>query len=416
VSKDRPTILQIIPQLDAGGAELSTVEMVEAIVGAGGRALVLAEPGRLTPRVKAAGGEAIAFPAATKHPLGLLANARAIRRIIAAEDVDLVHARSRAPAWSALAAARRAVVPFVTTYHGAYAETNPLKRAYNSVMARGDVVIANSRYTADLIASRYRVPPQRVEVIHRGVDPDVFDPTKISTDRVHRLRERWGVAPHQRVVLQAARLTRWKGQAVLIEAMAQLRERWNLGDAVAILAGDAQGRDSYVGELQEHIGRRGLERHVRMVGHVDDISAAYLAAHVTVIASTEPEAFGRTAIEAAALRCPIIATEFGAPPETVLAQPFVESGQITGWLVAPGDAGALSDILSRALSLEPLERAAIGDRARRHIMAGFTTAAMQGRTLAVYDRLLGSALCNRFLDAGPDMRPSSDLPGNLDFG
>jgi glycosyltransferase involved in cell wall biosynthesis len=283
-------------------------------------------------------------------------------------------------------------------------------------MARGDVVIANSRYTGDLIASRYRVPPQRVEVIHRGVDPDVFHPAKISADRVHRLRERWGVAPDQRVVLQAARLTRWKVQTVLIEAMAQLRERGSLGDAVAILAGDAQGRDSYAGELQKHIGRRGLDGHIRAVGHVDDISAAYLAAHVTVIASTEPEAFGRTAVEAAALCCPVIATDLGAPPETVLAQPAVKPGQITGWLVPPGDAGALADVLARAVGLDQTERAAIGERARRHIMARFTTTAMQGRTLAIYDRLLGSELHNRFLDAGAGKHSCSNLPGNLDFG
>jgi len=220
VPKDRPTILQIVPQLDAGGAELSAVEIAEAIVRSGGRALVLSEPGRLTPRLTAVGGEAIAFPAATKNPFKLLANARAIRRITVTEGVDLIHARSRAPAWSALLAARQAAVPFVTTYHGAYGETNALKKLYNSVMARGDVVIANSRYTADLIASRYAVPRERLELIHRGVDVSAFDPQGIAPDRVAELRHRWGVAPEQRVILQAARLTRWKGQGVLIDAVA----------------------------------------------------------------------------------------------------------------------------------------------------------------------------------------------------
>ena len=224
--KDRPTILQIVPQLDAGGAELSAVEIAEAVVRAGGRALVLSEPGgRLAPRVAAAGGEVIAFPAATKNPLKLLANARAIRRMVAAEGVDLIHARSRAPAWSALQAARQAAVPFVTTYHGAYNETNTLKKLYNGVMARGDVVIANSRYTADLIATRYATPRERLEVIHRGVDTGAFDPQGIAPDRVAELRRRWGLAPDQRVILQAARLTRWKGQGVLIDAVAQLQTR-----------------------------------------------------------------------------------------------------------------------------------------------------------------------------------------------
>ena len=166
MAPSRPTILQIVPHLDTGGAELSAVEIAAAIVRAGGRALVLAEPGgRLAVRITDAGGEVMPFPAAAKSPLALLRNAAAIARLIAEETVDLVHARSRAPAWSALVAARRARVPFVTTYHGAYGETNAAKRLYNSVMARGDVVIANSRYTADLIAQRYGTDRDRMEVI-----------------------------------------------------------------------------------------------------------------------------------------------------------------------------------------------------------------------------------------------------------
>ena len=394
--KDRPTILQIIPQLDTGGAELSAVEIAGAVASAGGRALVLAEPGRLAANVIAAGGEVIAFPAATKNPVRMLANARAITRMVAAEGVDLIHARSRAPAWSALMAARQARVPFVTTYHGAYNETNALKRLYNGVMARGDVVIANSRYTADLIAGRYATPRERIEVIHRGVDTDAFDPQRIVPDRVTALRRRWGIAPEQRVILHAARLTRWKGQGVLIDAVARLHGLGVLQNAVVVLAGDAQGRESYVRELRDQIARLGLEQQVRLVGHVEDIAAAYLSAHVTVVASIEPEAFGRSAIEAAAVACPVIATNIGAPPEIVLAQPIAAQGEITGWLVPPGDAEALAEPLAEALALVPGERAAIGERARRHVLAYFTTAAMQRRTLAIYDKLLGTGLEGRF--------------------
>lgn len=180
--KDRPTILQIIPQLDAGGAELSVVEIAGAVARAGGRALVLAESGRLAASIEAAGGEVMPFPAATKNPLRILANARSIARIATREGVDLIHARSRAPAWSALMAARRLGVPFVTTYHGAYNETNAVKRFYNSVMARGDATIANSHYTARLIADRYGTPPARLVVIHRGVDTARFDPERIAPE------------------------------------------------------------------------------------------------------------------------------------------------------------------------------------------------------------------------------------------
>jgi glycosyltransferase involved in cell wall biosynthesis len=401
VAKERPTILQIVPHLDAGGAELSVVEVAGAVAQAGGRCLVLAELGRLAPSIAAAGGEVRPFPAATKNPLRILANARGIANIVAREGVDLIHARSRAPAWSALIAARRLGIPFVTTYHGAYNETNALKRLYNSVMARGDAVIANSRYTAGLIAARYGTPAGRVVVIHRGVDTAAFDPAKVAPERVRALRQGWGISPQQRVILQAARLTRWKGQGVLIDAAAQLMAQGRLQDGAVVLAGDAQGRKSYVEELRGRIVRQGLGAHVHIVGHVADMAAAYLAAHVTVVASTEPEAFGRTAIEAAALGCPVVATDIGAPPETVLSEKATQGP--TGWLVPPGDAEALAERLAEALALAPAARAEMGERARQHALTNFSVTSMQGSTLGVYDRLLGTTLQARFAEAYPNL-------------
>ena len=389
----RTTILQIIPELDAGGAELSVVEVAAAITRAGGRALVLAEPGgRLASNVEAAGGEVVPFPASSKNPMRILANAASLARLATQEGVHLIHARSRAPAWSALMAARRARLPFVTTYHGAYNETNALKRAYNSVMARGDVVIANSLYTARLIVDRYHTPPERITVIHRGVDAGAFDPARIGNDRIAALRASWGVGAGDPIILQAARLTRWKGQGVLIDAIAKLHTRGALRNAVLVLAGDAQGRDAYEVELRAQAAGLGLESRVLFAGHVKDMPAAFAAAQVAVIASIEPEAFGRTAIEAAAVACPVIATNIGAPPETVLAQPAVVAQERTGWLVPPSDPEMLAAALAEALTLTPRERAAVGERGRRHVLTNFTTGSMQRRTLAVYDRLLGTAM------------------------
>ena len=215
-------------------------------------------------------------------------------------------------------------------------------------MARGDVTIANSGYTADLIAQRYGTPRQRIVVIHRGVDTRQFDPERVGPERVAALRAGWGVDDASRIILHMARLTGWKGQSVLIEAAAQLKAAGKLQGAVVVLAGDAQGRNAYVQALHAQVAQAGLASSVRFVGHVEDVAAAFLAAHVAVVASTEPEAFGRAAIEAAAMGCPVIATAIGAPPETVLAEPTAAEDAITGWLVPAGDAGALADPVGRS--------------------------------------------------------------------
>ncbi len=395
---ERPTILQIIPRLDTGGAELSTIEITEAIVRAGGRALVATDGGRLAERITAAGGELIAFPAATKNPARISLNALALAGLFRREAVSLVHARSRAPAWSALIAARRAKVPFVTTYHGAYAERGHLKRLYNSVMARADRVIANSGYTGALIRSRYGTSPDVIRVIHRGVDFDVYDPARVPVERMQRLRDSWGIGAGERIVLQAARLTSWKGQGVVIEAFARLPVAVR-ADTVVVLAGDDQGRRGYAAGLRQAIDRNGLGDRIKLVGHCDDMVAALAAASVTVIGSIEPEAFGRVAIEAQAMRSPVIATRLGAPPETVLAEPDVPPERITGWLVPPGDAPALAASLLRALDLSAAERAALGLRAREHAIGHFSLDVMKLKTLEAYDELLNTTLAKRFVRA-----------------
>lgn len=392
MAEKRPTILQIIPELDTGGAELSAIEIADAIVRADGRALVLSEGGRLAPRIAASGGEFVPFAAATKNPVRLLWNAHAIRRMIESEGVDLVHARSRAPAWSALIAARRAGVPFVTTYHGAYNEKTRLKRAYNAVMAKGDIVIANSLYTKRLIETRYGTPADRIRVIYRGVDGGTFDPAAISEKRKAALRARWGAGSETRIILQPARLTTWKGQSTVIEAARLLEAEGRLGDSLVVLAGDAQGRTAYRQQLESEVAAAGLERKITLPGHVDDIPAALAMAHLAVVASIEPEAFGRVATEAQAMGCPVIATDIGAPPETVAAVPTVTSAEMTGWLVPPGDAARLAAAMAEALSLAPDARAALGARARARALGQFSLDAMRRQTLEVYDSLLGTRL------------------------
>ncbi len=398
MTTDRPTIMQIIPDLDTGGAELSAIEISGAITVAGGRSIVLSHGGRLEGDLAAAGGQLIRFPAATKNPVRILANAFQIARLVTEQGADLIHARSRAPAWSALIAAKRAGVPFVTTYHGAYNEKGPVKRLYNSVMARSDLIIANSHYTAKLVQDRYGTPSERVRVIHRGVDMERFDPAAISEERVKTLRQSWGLREGERAILHPARLTSWKGQSTVISAARRLMAKGHLDNTAVILAGDAQGRDSYLTTLKAQIAEAGLVGHVRLVGHVADMPAAFAASAAAVVASVEPEAFGRTATEAQAMGCPVIATNIGAPPETVLAEPAVgAAGTATGWLVPPGDEAALADALSRLLELSDGEVLAMAQNARARVAKQFSLDAMKSKTLSVYDELLQSDLEQNFL-------------------
>ena len=389
------TILQVVPRLDAGGSEQATVEITEALTRAGARALVATEGGRMATAVARAGGDVITLPMASKNPITVLANARRLKRLIEERGVDLVHARSRAPAWSAYYAARRTGRPFVTTYHGAYGDLGPFKAAYNSVMGRGDRVIANSLYTAGLIATRQHVARERIRVIYRGIDATTFDPLVVPPGPVARLRERWGVPPETKIVLQAARLTGLKGHRQTIEAAARLNREGALEGAVVILAGDAPGKEAYRRELIDLIARHGLSDKVRLVGHCRDMAVAFLAAYVAVIPSLVAETFGRTSIEAQAMGCPVIVSDLGALPETIIS-PHQDAARFTGWLVKPDDAVALADRLRVALALSPAERADIGGRARARVSAEFALSQMQVKTLAVYDELLGTHLAELF--------------------
>ena len=372
-----PAILQVLPALRSGGVERGTLEIAEAQIAAGFRAIVASAGGEMVPALEALGARHITLPLTAKTPWAIWRNAAALAALGQAEGVALIHARSRAPAWSALIAARRLGLPFVTTYHGAYNEGFPGKRLYNSVMARGDRVIAISHFIAELIRARHGVEEARLRIIPRGVDLRRFDPALVSPARLAALRAAWGVAEGQPIIMLPARVTRWKGQMVLVEAMAQLP-----GDALALLVGDAAERPAFQAELQARIAGLGLQDRVRLVGHATDMPAALMLADVVVHASTDAEAFGRTVIEAQAMARPVIASDLGAPRETV-------AEGITGWRTPPGDAAALAAALSRALAMTDSERAALGARARAAVLSGYTTAAMQAATMATYRELLG---------------------------
>ncbi|MEO9773363.1 glycosyltransferase family 4 protein [Roseibium sp.] len=381
------TILQVIPDLNSGGAERTCLDVARAVVEAGGTALVVSQGGQLVPELTASGAEHILLPVKSKNPLTIWKNVSRLADLVKERNISLLHARSRAPAWSALWAARKTGIPFVTTYHGTYNQSNALKARYNSVMARGDAVIANSHFIARLVSARHPFAEGRITVIQRGSDLNGLEPDNVSALRQQALKDQWGIPAGHPIILNMARLTSWKGQRVVIEAMARLPDTGG-DEPIAILAGDPQGRESYVAELKKLIADNALHDRVRLVGHCADVPAALALADLAVVASTEPEAFGRAAVEAQAASVPVIVSDLGAVPETVLAPPEVAEEERTGWRVPPGDPAALAEAIAMALRLQPENRTHLTDRALAHVRQNFSVETMCAKTLDVYAGLL----------------------------
>jgi glycosyltransferase involved in cell wall biosynthesis len=307
-------------------------------------------------------------------------NAGRLRRLIKKHRVDIVHAHSRAPAWSGYWATRSGAAKFVTTYHGVYKENAPFKRRYNEVMAKGDRVIAVSKFIAELIASRYPAAAPRLRIIPGGVDTAKFDPASVLGDRAGRLAQSWRLKLGTPTILLPGRLTGWKGQKLLISALAAMRHK----DTLAVLAGSDQGRKNYVQQLIAHAQKLGVADRVRLAGNVEDMQAALMLADVVVNASTDPEAFGRTIVEAQAMARMVIATDHGGARETII------DGE-TGFLVPPGDAAALAEAIDKVLDLPAETRIAWGQHIRVSVSEHYSIAAMQNAVLELYTELLAPA-------------------------
>lgn len=375
-----PTVLQVLPALETGGVERGTIDVALALKEAGWHPLVASQGGRMVRELDRAGIEHITLPLKVKTPWGIRANIKALRTVIADRRVDLVHARSRAPAWSALAAARAEHVPFVTTFHGTYSlGMFGLKKRYNAVMTRGDRVIAISGFIRSHIVAHYSIDQEIIRVIQRGVDLASFDPSRVSQERMIQLATRWRLPDGVPVVMLPGRITRWKGHILLLEALAQLPPEVPFH---AVLVGDDQGRAAYRKEIETTADRLGLHDRVRLVGDCQDMPAAYMLADVVVSASIEPEAFGRVPAEAMAMGRPVIVPDHGGGPE------IVEHG-VTGWHFAARDAASLAGALKTALTLPPKARADGAARAVAEARTRFGKDRMTASTLAVYRELLG---------------------------
>lgn len=372
----QPVILQVLPEMRSGGVERGTVEIARAITQSGWKALVASEGGGMVTSLVRAGATHITLPLASKNPLKILLNAWRLEQLIRKHKVDIIHARSRAPAWSAWLAARRTGCHFVTTFHGTYNIQNEWKRKYNAVMVKGERVIAISNFIADHIQKNYSMMFGNLRIIHRGVDLNLFNPSNYSSARMIELSKEWNLPESLPLLLFPARITRWKGQHIFLQALASLPHR----NFFAVLLGDDKGREAYREELENFIMANDLAGHVRIVPHTYNMPEAYMLAKLVVAASLDPEAFGRVVLEAQAMGRPVVATNHGGPMETVIPD-------VTGWLVPPGDVAALARVIEHALSLTEEEMYNLAYHSTYNAQH-FSTDAMCQKTLEVYRELL----------------------------
>ncbi len=377
------SVLQVVPELDTGGVEQTVVDISEAIIAAGGRSIVATKGGRLEERLLKKGATVVHLPVHSKNPFVQWQNYQALRKLIRREGINIVHVRSRAPAMAAINAAKTEGVRSVATYAGIYNAKSGLKRWYNSQMTRADSIIANSDFTRAHILKTYpKVPPEKVIGIPRGIDMKRFDSEAFDVRKIMKLEQEWGLLSGDGRIrfLLAGRLTKWKGQALIVEAANMLRHE-DIDNFLIVMVGDDQGRSDYTKALRDNIHKYGLEERIKLVGHCADMPSAYTACHYALAPSLEPEAFGRTAVEPQAMQRPPLASDHGATVETVLP------GE-TGWLVKPGDAHAWADAMKIAIALPEHDRFEMGHLGREYVLEQYSLPLMCERTLDVYRALL----------------------------
>ena len=370
------TVVQMLPDLISGGVERGTLEMGRYLSEQGHRSIVVSAGGRMVSQLEREKSRHVAWKVGRKTPV-CLQYLLPLRRLLLRERVDILHLRSRLPAWvgylawRSLPAGRRPRL--VTTFHGFYSVN-----AYSAVMTKGERVIAISRAVAEHIARHYQVAANRIEVIYRGFDAETFAPEYVTASRVEALRNTWGLQETTGpLIMLPGRLTRLKGHDIFIDSLAAIRELpW-----AAVCVGDKQENPGLVAELLQRAVRRGIAGRIGFVGHCDDMPAALKLADVVVSAtSTHAEAFGRVAVEAQAMGKAVIASAHGGSLETVI------DGK-TGWLVKPADSVKLADALKAVVSDGEI-RALRGAAGRRWVEKTFTVERMCRQTLAVYEDLL----------------------------
>jgi glycosyltransferase involved in cell wall biosynthesis len=375
----KPVIVQILPALNRGGVERGTVEVADAIVKNGWKSVIISNGGLLTSQLKRVGAIVYEVPVHRKNPFLWGAARRQIKRILQQEGADIVHVRSRAPAWIALPAANSLGIATVSTVHSKFAPANIFKKIYNGKMLKADRVIAISHFVENEIFTHYGKSgvAEKLSVIHRGVDLGMFDPKAVNQQRIIAEADRLGLPDDKSIIMLPARATSWKGHEILIQALAQLSDK----DAILMLLGIEDGPPAYAEKLLNMAVQYGLGGRVRIGAGSRDMPAALMLADVVAMPSIKPEPFGRVAIEALAMGRPVVAFRHGGAVESI------DEGR-TGWLADPLSVDSLAEALQTALSLTPRKRRALAKDARQQMTDQFSKDMMCERTLAVYKSLL----------------------------
>lgn len=373
------SVLQVLPALNAGGVEQGTIDLSGYLVKHQWESWVASAGGFRDQEVTSLGAHHYTLPLTTKNPFMIAgSNARALRDLIREQKISLVHARSRAPAWSAYLAAQKAHIPFVTTFHGTYNFSGEIKKLYNSVMVRGVQVIAISHFIKEHILAHYSrwVREDHIRVIHRGINTDFFDPARINTPEIHAFLQKEKIALDARVWLVPGRVTRWKGHEAVLRAFAAKACEKD----VLVIAGD-ESKEAYASELKNLAHMLGIAPFVRFLGHRQDMPLLYGAAFGVIHAATDPEAFGRVVAEAQAMGKPCLVSNLGAPQE------IIANGK-TGWTWRAGDGGDLMQKIHLLEALGTEARQTLAREARRRVINLFSLERMCQSTLALYEEVL----------------------------
>ena len=377
-------VLQVIPKLGYGGAETGCYDIAHYLPENGCESFIVTSGGELTKFVNKKKVKLIRLPVHSKNPLLILINTVLLVGIILFFKISIVHARSRAPAWSCLFATKLTNRKFVTTFHGTYNFSGKFKKFYNSVMVRSDLIIAGSNFIFSHIKENYSeflTSQKKLLVIFRGINVDYFDSsTKLENDEKNLL-QKWNINDQKKIILMPGRLTSWKGQELFIEAINLVKTELGYEAFNAVILGNDQGRDLYKKKLIRLVEQYRLTNQIKFIDHSEDMALAYKVSDIIVSASIEPEAFGRVAVEAQSMEKLIIASNIGGSNETI-------NDEKTGFLFKSGNAGSLSKKIIRGLTMDETSINLMGKEGRSNIIKKFNVEKMCFSTYSEYKRLL----------------------------